>query len=213
MRTVQDLETLVRLRPGETLNETDAYDVTIQVGDLRGLLAARRALAHARRALHGALGAWCPRGNPGGDGADGETFALCSEAIQGADAALVELAPAPRAHVTAEPLGANPSSTERVPTAPHSERKKRRDEMLKREPSVLTLRNGIRLTGWQASLLRLAAQPDGTKKPTGHTTAAWARAANRLLSLELAWMLAIDDGYLLRATNAGLALLDAKRTR
>ena len=38
-------------------------------------------LAVARRALRAALGTWCPR-DPGGDGADGETYRLCIEALE-----------------------------------------------------------------------------------------------------------------------------------
>jgi hypothetical protein len=37
-----------------------------------------------RRALRAALNVWCPR-HPGGDGADGETYELCRDALKGDD--------------------------------------------------------------------------------------------------------------------------------
>ncbi len=50
-------------------------DVTAEVAEL---INERAVLRHA---LECALAVWCPRGDPGGDGADGETWALCRKAL------------------------------------------------------------------------------------------------------------------------------------
>lgn len=52
----------------------NAGTLIAEVGTLRGQLAS------ARHALQAALNVWCPR-DPGGDGADGETYQLVKRAI------------------------------------------------------------------------------------------------------------------------------------
>lgn len=45
------------------------------------VVALRAALKTTRRAVECALSVWCPRGDPGGDGADGDTWELCMESL------------------------------------------------------------------------------------------------------------------------------------
>lgn len=67
--------------PGDPLGvwelSTGTLRALIAKAEARGREGSAARVHDLTRALECALAVWCPRGDPGGDGADGETWALC----------------------------------------------------------------------------------------------------------------------------------------